>query len=309
MSFIDTPAASSSSTPANSRSRGKQPAVPRHFQTLSTPEVMDLLADDETAQNICSQFKDPDIVLAIDELAKVSRAHQQEEHQSHVQQSMATILLDRLQLWGFERELYDVLKEIRCESPTVRKPVLSLLVLFPLALLPIVELFCLPPPLPQDLPFLHHHLEDLQKQRLTNEARPMLRRLQRVALQAQHRSHAITVENLDTFDPNALYSNASTVIDMHQDILSEIAATAQKTANTLTPIIEELMTIFSTTQESPTPQANHTETDILSEIAATAQKTANTLTPIIEELMTIFSTTQESPTPQANHTETVEATE
>ncbi|PPQ95106.1 hypothetical protein CVT25_011510, partial [Psilocybe cyanescens] len=279
MSFIDTPAASSSSTPANSRSRGKRPAVPRHFQTLSTPKVMDLLADDETAQNICSQFEDPDIVLAIDELAKVSRAHQQEEqeirlarHRSRVRQSMATILLDRLQSWGFERELYDVLKEIRRESPTVQKPVLSLLVLFPLALPPIVELynfrrsltihhrFRLPPPLPQDLPFLHRHLGDLQKQRLANEAHTMLCQLQRVALQAQRRSHAITVENLDTFDPNALCSNASTVIDTHQDILSEIAATAQKTANTLTPIIEELTTIFSTMQESPTPQANHTET-------------------------------------------------
>ncbi|PPQ93210.1 hypothetical protein CVT25_007647 [Psilocybe cyanescens] len=264
MSFINTPAASSSSTPANSRLRGKQPAVPCHFQTLLTPKVMNLLADDETAQNICSQFEDPDIVLAIDKLAKVSRAHQQEEqeirlarHWSRVRQTMATILLDQLQSWGFERELYDVLKEIHRESPTV---VLSLLVLFPLALLPIVELFCLPPPLPQDLLFLHLHLDDLQKQQLANEARPVLHQLQQVALRAQHRSHAITVENPDTFNPNALCSSASTVTDTHQDILSEIAATAQKTANTLTPIIEELTMIFSTTLESPTPQVNHTET-------------------------------------------------
>ncbi|PPQ88850.1 hypothetical protein CVT25_010323 [Psilocybe cyanescens] len=128
MSFIDTPAASSPSTSANSRRQGKQPAVPRYAQTLSTPEVINLLANDETAQKICSQFEDPDIILAIDELAKVSRAQQQEEQEirlarqrSHVRDTMATILLDQLQSWGFERELYDVLKEICCESPTVQK--------------------------------------------------------------------------------------------------------------------------------------------------------------------------------------------
>ncbi|PPQ92743.1 hypothetical protein CVT25_003735 [Psilocybe cyanescens] len=81
MSFIDTPAASSSSTPANSRLQGKQPAVPRYAQTLSTFEALDLFADNETAQKICSYFEDPDTVLAIDELAKVSRAHQQEERE------------------------------------------------------------------------------------------------------------------------------------------------------------------------------------------------------------------------------------
>ncbi|PPQ93987.1 hypothetical protein CVT25_012782 [Psilocybe cyanescens] len=279
MSFINTPAASSSSTPANSRRRGKQPAVPRYAQMLSTPEAINLLADDETAQKICSQFEDPDIVLAIDELAKVSRAQQQEEreirlarHRSRVRDTMATILLDQLQSWGFERELYDVLKEIRRESPTVQKLTPFLLVRF-LPVLPlIIELydfrrsltishrFRLLPPLPQDLPFLRLHLDDLQKQQLANEARPTLRQLQRVAQRARRRSPATIVENPDTFGPNAPSSNASTVTNTHLDILSEIAATTQRTTNTLTPIIEELTTIFSTTPESPTPQANHTET-------------------------------------------------
>ncbi|PPQ93142.1 hypothetical protein CVT25_003524 [Psilocybe cyanescens] len=243
MSFIDTPAASSSSTSANSHQRGKRPAVPRYAQTLSTPEVINLLADDETAQKICSQFEDPDIVLAIDELAKVSRAQQQEEQEICLARHRSpTILLDQLQSWGFERELYDVLKEIHHESPTVRKP------------------FRLPPPLPQDLPFLRLHLDNLQKQRLANEACPTLHQLQRVALRARHQSPATIVENPDTFDPNAPSSSASTVTDTHLDILSEIAATTQRTTNTLTPIIEELTTIFLTTLELPTPQANHMET-------------------------------------------------
>ncbi|PPQ91841.1 hypothetical protein CVT25_000825 [Psilocybe cyanescens] len=79
MSFIDTPAASSSSTPANSCPQGKRPAIPCYAQTLSTFEALDLFANDETAQKICSYFEDPDTILAIDKLAKVSRAHQQEE--------------------------------------------------------------------------------------------------------------------------------------------------------------------------------------------------------------------------------------
>ncbi|PPQ93544.1 hypothetical protein CVT25_000152 [Psilocybe cyanescens] len=84
MSFIDTPATSSSSTPANSCPRGKRPAVSRYAQTLSTFEALDLFADDKTAQKICSYFEDPDTILAIDELAKVSRAHQQEEREIHL---------------------------------------------------------------------------------------------------------------------------------------------------------------------------------------------------------------------------------
>ncbi|PPQ94728.1 hypothetical protein CVT25_007630 [Psilocybe cyanescens] len=129
MSFIDTPAAFSSSTPANSCLRGKRPAMPRYAQTLSTFKAIDLFADNETAQKIGSYFEDPDIILAIDELAKVSRAHQQEEqeislarHQSRVRQTMATILLDQLQSWGLEREIHDMLRKHRCESPMTRKP-------------------------------------------------------------------------------------------------------------------------------------------------------------------------------------------
>ncbi|PPQ95135.1 hypothetical protein CVT25_010626 [Psilocybe cyanescens] len=128
MSFIDTPAASSSSTPANSRPRGKQPAVPRYTQTMLTFEALDLFADDETAQKICSYFEDPDTTLAIDDLAKVARAHQQKEReirlarlQSRARQTMATILLDQLQSWGLEREIHDMLRTHRHKSPTVRK--------------------------------------------------------------------------------------------------------------------------------------------------------------------------------------------
>ncbi|PPQ93468.1 hypothetical protein CVT25_005297 [Psilocybe cyanescens] len=128
MSFIDTPAASSSSTPDHSHMRGKRPAVPSHAQTLSTFKALDLFADDETAQKICSYFEDPDTVLALNELAKVSRAHQQEEreiclarHQSCVRQTMATVLLDKLQSWGLEREIEDMLWKHRRESPTVQK--------------------------------------------------------------------------------------------------------------------------------------------------------------------------------------------
>ncbi|PPQ86303.1 hypothetical protein CVT25_005644 [Psilocybe cyanescens] len=79
MSFIDTPAASSSSTSANSRLQGKRPAIPCYAQTLSTFEALELFANDKTAQEICLSFEDPDTILAIDELAKVARAHQQEE--------------------------------------------------------------------------------------------------------------------------------------------------------------------------------------------------------------------------------------
>ncbi|PPQ94729.1 hypothetical protein CVT25_007707 [Psilocybe cyanescens] len=129
MSFIDTPAASSSSTSANPRLQGKRPAIPRYAQTLSTPEALDLFADDETAQKVCSYFEDPDIVLAIDHLAKVSRAYQQEEREirlarqrSRIRQGMATTLLEQLQSWGLEREMYNVLREYRSRSPTVRKP-------------------------------------------------------------------------------------------------------------------------------------------------------------------------------------------
>ncbi|PPQ91984.1 hypothetical protein CVT25_004687 [Psilocybe cyanescens] len=51
MSFIDTPAASSSSTPANSHLQGKRPTVPRYAQTLSTFEALDLFADDAGIAN------------------------------------------------------------------------------------------------------------------------------------------------------------------------------------------------------------------------------------------------------------------
>ncbi|PPQ94397.1 hypothetical protein CVT25_002726 [Psilocybe cyanescens] len=118
MSFIDTPTASSSSTPANSCLQGKQPAVPCYAQTLSTFEALDLFADDETAQKICSYFEHPDTILAIDNLVKVARAHQQEEQEirlarlrSRARQTMATILLDQLQSWGLEREIHDVLRK------------------------------------------------------------------------------------------------------------------------------------------------------------------------------------------------------
>ncbi|PPQ93464.1 hypothetical protein CVT25_008542 [Psilocybe cyanescens] len=70
----------------------------------------------------------PDTIFAINELAKVSRAHQQEEREiclarqrSRVRQTMATALLDQLQSWGLERELYDVLREHRSKSSTVQK--------------------------------------------------------------------------------------------------------------------------------------------------------------------------------------------
>ncbi|PPQ94961.1 hypothetical protein CVT25_003933 [Psilocybe cyanescens] len=191
MSFIDTPAALSSSTSANSCLQGKQPAVPRYTQTLSTFKALDLFADDETAQKICLYFEDPDTILAIDDLAKVSRAHQQEEQE---------IRLARLR-------------------------------------------FCLPPPLPRDLLSLRLYLNDLQKQQLVNEARPMLH----------------------TFAPNAPSSSAFTATNTHPDIPSETAATTQTTSNTLTPIMEELTRIFSTMPESRTPQANHTETNELIE--------------------------------------------
>ncbi|PPQ88724.1 hypothetical protein CVT25_009664 [Psilocybe cyanescens] len=252
MSFIDTPAASSSSTPANSRPQGKRPAVPRYAQTLSTFEALDLFADDETAQKICSYFKDPDTILAIDELAKVSRAHQQEEQEirlarlrSCAQQTMATVLLDQLQSWGLEREIHDVLRKHCHESPTT---------------------FRLPPPLPRDLLSLCLHLDDLQKQRSVNEVRPMLRRLQQITQRAQRRSPATIVVNPDTFAPNAPSSNAFTATDTHPDTPSKTVATTQRTSNTLTPIMEELTRIFSTTPESQTPQANHMETNELVEM-------------------------------------------
>ncbi|PPQ91241.1 hypothetical protein CVT25_000302 [Psilocybe cyanescens] len=285
MSFIDTPATSSSSTPANSRQRGKRPAVPRYAQMLSTFEALDLFANDETAQKICLYFEDPDTILAIDELAKVSRAHQQEEreihlarHRSRVRQTMATILLDQLQSWGLERELYDVLKEYCCESPTAQKPMLFLLVCFLPILLLIVEQynfrrsltirhrFHLLPPLPQDLPSLCLHLDDLQKQQLINKACPTLCQLQRIAQQAQRRSPAIIAEDPDTFAPNAPSSSAFTATNTHLDILSEIAATTQRSTSTLTPIMEELTRIFSTTPESQTPLVNHMGTNELEEM-------------------------------------------
>ncbi|PPQ95798.1 hypothetical protein CVT25_000715 [Psilocybe cyanescens] len=71
MSFIDTPAASPSSAPANSRLQGKRPAIPCYAQTLSTFKAIDLFANDETAQKICSYFEDPDTVFAIDKLVKI----------------------------------------------------------------------------------------------------------------------------------------------------------------------------------------------------------------------------------------------
>ncbi|PPQ95149.1 hypothetical protein CVT25_013285 [Psilocybe cyanescens] len=246
MSFIDTPATSSSSTPANSRLRGKRPAVPRHFQTLSTPEVMNLLADDETAQNICSQFEDPDIVLAIDKLAKVSRAHQQEEreirlarHRSCVRQSMATILLDRLQSWGFERELYDVLKEIRRESPTVQK-----LSVFSSTSTPLQS--AVPSrPLPARPPAYHR----------TVRFSPIIDNSPQVLPPASSPSRSPVPTSPPRRSPKTMTRQRSS-----SNASSTATTTAQKTANTLTSIIEELMTIFSTTQELPTPQANHTET-------------------------------------------------
>ncbi|PPQ90069.1 hypothetical protein CVT25_000138 [Psilocybe cyanescens] len=169
MSFIDTPAASPSSTPANSRLRGKQPAMPCYAQTLSTFEALDLFADDERAQKICLYFEDPDTILAINKLAKVSRAHQQEEQdirlarlRSCARQTIAMVLLDQLQSWGLEREIHDMLRKHRRESPTAQKP------------------FHLLPPLPRDLPSLCLHLNNLQGKRFANEACPMLCQLQQI---------------------------------------------------------------------------------------------------------------------------------
>ncbi|PPQ92004.1 hypothetical protein CVT25_004660 [Psilocybe cyanescens] len=123
--------------------------------------------------------------------------------------------------------------------------------------------FCLLPPLPRDLPSLCLHLDNLQKQRLVNEACPTLRRLQQIAQRARRRSPATIAENQNTFAPNAPSSSAFTATDMHLDILSEIVATTQRTTNTLTPIMEELTRIFSMTPELQTPQANHMETNEL----------------------------------------------
>ncbi|PPQ92040.1 hypothetical protein CVT25_005275, partial [Psilocybe cyanescens] len=263
MSFIDTPAASSSSTPDHSCMQGKRPAVPSHARTLSTFEALDLFADEETAQKICLYFEDPDTVLALNELAKVSRAHQQEErdirlarHRSRVRQTMATVLLDKLQSWGLEREIEDVLWKHCRESPTVRKPSVFPLTSFHL------QNTVPSQPLPARPPAYHFasRLNDLQKQQLVNEARPLLHLLQRIAQRAQHWSRAFNAANLDIFAQDAPNSNASTATNTHPDIPSETAAITQKTSNTLTPIMEELTRIFSTTPESPTPQANHTET-------------------------------------------------
>ncbi|PPQ93543.1 LOW QUALITY PROTEIN: hypothetical protein CVT25_000151 [Psilocybe cyanescens] len=82
----------------------------------------------------------------------------------------------------------------------------------------------------------------------------------------EHDSPATTAENPDIFNPNAPSSSAFTATDMHLGILSEIVATTQRTTNTLTPIMEELMKIFSTTPELQTPQANHTGTNELEEV-------------------------------------------
>ncbi|PPQ93193.1 hypothetical protein CVT25_007797 [Psilocybe cyanescens] len=177
MSFIDTPAASSTSTPANSHLRGKQPAVPCYAQTLSTFEVLDLFADDKTAQKICSYFEDPDTILAIDELAKI--------------------------------------------SPPASTPSRS--------------------PIPMHLP---------QRSPKTT-TRP----------QSSSNTLSATTNHL-----TSATSSAFTATDMHPDIPSETVAITQKTSNTLTPIMEELMRIFSTTPELQMSQANHTETIELKEI-------------------------------------------
>ncbi|PPQ94055.1 hypothetical protein CVT25_007504 [Psilocybe cyanescens] len=167
---------------------------------------------------------------------------------------MATVLLDQLQSWGLEREIHD-----RKNLPLYKAP--FLLVPFLPALLPIVKQynfrqsltihrrFHLPPPLPQDLPSLRLHLDNLQKQRLVNEACPTLCQLQQIAQRTQHWSPATNVVNPDTFAPSAPNSSAFTATDTHPDIPSVTVATTQEMSNTLTPIMEELTRIFSMTPE------------------------------------------------------------
>ncbi|PPQ91512.1 hypothetical protein CVT25_008909 [Psilocybe cyanescens] len=256
MSFIDTPAASSSSTPANSSQRSKRPAVPRYAQTLSTPEALDLFANDKTAQKICSYFEDPDIILAINKLAKVSRAHQQEEqeirlarHRSCVRQTMATILLDQLQSWGLERELYDVLKEYHRKSPTPRK-----LSVFSLTSTPLQN--AVPSrPLPARFTSRLHSLKISRSYASTstiskNNDLPM-----------KLVQHFVNYnESLNERDVGHLLPLRRT--RTHSTQMPPV----QRTTNTLTPIMEELMRIFSTTPESQTPQANHTGTNELEEV-------------------------------------------
>ncbi|PPQ94120.1 hypothetical protein CVT25_010527 [Psilocybe cyanescens] len=150
-------------------------------------------------------------------------------------------------------------------EPTSKKNEKSILPGSGLVLDKLWQRFCLPPPLPRDLPSLRLYLNDLQEQQLVNEARPTLCQLQQIAQRARHQSSATTVENPDTFDPNAPSSSVSIATNMHLDILSEIVATTQRTTNTLTPIMEELTKIFSTTPESQTPQVNHMGTNELKE--------------------------------------------
>ncbi|PPQ91842.1 hypothetical protein CVT25_000826 [Psilocybe cyanescens] len=78
----------------------------------------------------------------------------------------------------------------------------------------------------------------------------MLRQLQRITQRAQCQSPVTNAVNPDTFTLNAPSSSAFTATDTHPDIPSETAATTQKMSNTLTPIMEELTRIFSTTLES-----------------------------------------------------------
>ncbi|PPQ93522.1 hypothetical protein CVT25_005368 [Psilocybe cyanescens] len=276
MSFIDTPTTSSASAPANSRLQGKRPAIPRYAQTLSTPKAIDLFANDETAQKIGSYFEDPDIIFAIDELAKVSRAHQQEEREirlarqrTRIRETMATALLDQLQSWGLERELYDVLREYRNRSPTVRKPSVPSLIDPPFqSAVPSRPLPARPPayhravqfsPIIDNSPSLQISPSASTPSRSPIPT-PTPRRPQNPTTPQRRRSRAINAANLDIFAQDAPDSNASTVTDTHPDIPSETAATTQKTSNMLIPIMEELKKIFSTTPELPTPQANHTET-------------------------------------------------
>ncbi|PPQ95097.1 hypothetical protein CVT25_004596 [Psilocybe cyanescens] len=244
--------------------------MPHHAQMLSTFKVLDLFTNDEMAQKICSSFEDPDIVLAINELAKVSRAHQQEEqeiclarHQSCVRQTMTTILLDQLQSWGFERELYDVLKENAVPScplpacpPAYRQSVRFSPIIDNSPSPQISPSASTPSRSPIPTPTPRRSPKTMTRQRSLSTASSSTTNCSTSTTSVT----CYNAANPDIFAQDAPSSNASTATNTHPDILSETAAITQKTSNTLTPIMEELTRIFLTMPELPTPQVNHMET-------------------------------------------------
>ncbi|PPQ95173.1 hypothetical protein CVT25_013126 [Psilocybe cyanescens] len=180
-----------------------------------------------------------------------------------IAKTMATVLLDKLQSWGLEREIEDVLWKHHRESSTVRK-----LSIFPLTsfhlqnAVPSRPLPARPPAYCQAVRF-SPVIDNLPSPQILPPASTPSR--SPIPTPTPRQSPKTTTLNPDTFAQNALSSNASTAINTHLDTPFETAATTQKTSNTLTPIMEELTKIFSTTPESPTPQANHTETIELTE--------------------------------------------